>query len=105
MEWNGELMRRGEGFLEVMEEQLRLETLFGSRTRLPRYVIAPRSFPHSEGGIQNRGVCCWSGTHRQSGIVIEGMGQRMVKILDHGVQEGQGRCYAHGIEKMEVSEN
>lgn len=98
-------MGRGKGFLEVMEGQLRLETLHGSRTRLPWYVMATRSFLHSECRIQNWGICCWGGTHRQSGMVIEGMSQRMVKILDHGVQEGHRRCHAHEIEKMEVSEN
>lgn len=35
----------------------------------------------------------------------EGTSQRMVKILDHGVQEGHGRCHAHGTEEMEVPEN
>lgn len=62
-------MGRGKGFLEVMEGQLRLETLHGSRTRLPWYVMATRSFPHSECRIQNWGVCCWGGTHRQSGMI------------------------------------
>lgn len=33
------------------------------------------------------------------------MGQRMVKILDYGIQIRHRRCDAHHIEKMEVSEN
>ena len=32
-------------------------------------------------------------------------GQELVKIQDHEVQEGHGRCHAREIEKMEVSEN
>lgn len=37
--------------------------------------------------------------------VVEGMGQTMVKILNHGCQEGQRRCNAHGIKKMKVLES
>lgn len=94
-------MGRGKGFLQVIEKEVGLET--GRRTRLPWYLIAPRNFcilsieskneEESVAGVGHTGKMMWL------------LRAQTREWLDHGVQEGHGKCHAHGTEEMEVPEN
>ena len=47
----------------------------------------------------------WSALGWDTGAMAWSLRATAVKIQDREVQEGHGRCHAHEIEKMEVSEN
>lgn len=80
MEWNENLKERGEGFRESdggtaeAGDTVRKQNQTALECDDPP-PPCPRSFLHSENRIQNWSICCWDGTHRQSGRIVEGIGQ------------------------------